>query len=233
MAKLILSLDRSVLREVALDRERITIGRKPQNDIQIENLAVSAEHARIITILGDSFLEDLGSTNGTLVNGAPVKRHLLQANDVIEIGKFKLKYVADAQSVPHRASAEQIDRTIEVRGAMLDTAPESAATQPEAQAADTESPPAAAVPEAAIQILNGGNAGKYLELTKDVTTLGKPGVHVIVIARRPDGYFLTHVEGHSNPCVNGTPVGPEAQLLQDRDVIEVGGIRMEFFLKSS
>ena len=233
MAKLILSLDRSVLREVPLDRERITIGRKPQNDIQIENLAVSAEHARIITILGDSFLEDLGSTNGTLVNGSPIKKHILQPNDVIEIGKFKLKYVADIAAVPHRALAEQVDRTIEVPGAMIDAAPVAVATPTEVQATDMESVPAAALPEGSIQILNGANAGKCLELTKDITTLGKPGVHVIVIARRPHGYFLTHVEGNTYPCVNGKPVGSEAQPLQDRDVIEVGGIRMEFFLKSS
>ena len=69
MAKLILSLDGQVLREVPLDKERVTIGRKPHNDIPIENLAVSGEHACIVTILNDSFLEDLGSTNGTLVNG--------------------------------------------------------------------------------------------------------------------------------------------------------------------
>jgi pSer/pThr/pTyr-binding forkhead associated (FHA) protein len=89
MAKLIMSLDNAVIREVPLDKERVTIGRKPHNDIQIDNLAVSGEHALIVTILNDSFLEDLGSTNGTLVNGNPVKKHILQSNDVIEIGKYK------------------------------------------------------------------------------------------------------------------------------------------------
>ena len=92
MAKLILTLEGSVIREIPIDKERIMIGRKPQNDIQIENLAVSGEHACIVTILADSFLEDLGSTNGTLVNGNQVKKHILQNNDVIEIGKYKMKY---------------------------------------------------------------------------------------------------------------------------------------------
>ena len=100
MAKLILSLDGTVLKEVPLDKERLTIGRRPSNDLQIENLAVSGEHALIVTILNDSFLEDLGSTNGTLVNGVPIKKHILQHNDVVEIGKYKLKYLAEAVMAP-------------------------------------------------------------------------------------------------------------------------------------
>jgi hypothetical protein len=112
MAKLILSLEGSVIREVPLDKERIMIGRKPSNEIQIENLAVSGEHACIVTILNDSFLEDMGSTNGTLVNGNPIKKHILQNNDVIEIGKYKLKYIAEA---PAHAPAEDFEKTMILR----------------------------------------------------------------------------------------------------------------------
>ena len=105
MAKLILSMDGLVLKEISLSKERTSIGRKPHNDIQIDNLAVSGEHAVIVTILNDSFLEDLGSTNGTLVNGAPIKKHFLQPNDVIELGKYKLKYINEAlRKPPHRKS---------------------------------------------------------------------------------------------------------------------------------
>src|SRR5687767_7759793 len=96
MAKLILSMDGLVLKEIPLTKERTTIGRKPHNDIQIDNLAVSGEHAVIVTILNDSFLEDLGSTNGTVVNGNPIKKHFLQNNDVIELGKYKLKFIGEA-----------------------------------------------------------------------------------------------------------------------------------------
>src|SRR5439155_73314 len=96
MAKLILSMDGLVLKEIPLTKERTTIGRKPHNDIQIDNLAVSGEHAVIVTILNDSFLEDLGSTNGTVVNGNPIKKHFLQNNDVVELGKYKLKFVGEA-----------------------------------------------------------------------------------------------------------------------------------------
>ncbi|MGH8761300.1 MAG: FHA domain-containing protein, partial [Burkholderiales bacterium] len=93
MAKLILSMDGQVLKEIPLSKERITIGRKPHNDVQIDNLAVSGEHAVIVSIMVDAFLEDLGSTNGTMVNGKAVKKHFLQDNDVVELGKYKLKYV--------------------------------------------------------------------------------------------------------------------------------------------
>lgn len=132
MAQLILSLKGSVIRELPLEKERVTIGRKAQNDIQIENLAVSSEHACILTILNDSFLEDLGSTNGTLVNGNLVKKHILQNNDLIEIGKYKLKFVNDGP-VAAQATVEDFERTMVLR------APSAVAPRP-------ASPPPAAAP---------------------------------------------------------------------------------------
>src|SRR6478735_6540479 len=116
MAKLILSLDGMVIREYPLTRERTTIGRKPHNDIVIDNLAISGEHAMIMTILNDSFLEDLGSTNGTLVNGQSVKKHFLQNNDVVELGKYKLKYISEGTAP---AKAADFEKTMVLRpGAM-------------------------------------------------------------------------------------------------------------------
>jgi len=273
MAKLILSLDGSMIREVPLDKERIVIGRKASNDIQIENLAVSGEHACIVTILNDSFLEDLGSTNGTLVNGNPIKKHILQNNDVIEIGKYKLQYVADAPAAG-QAPSEDFEKTMILRpsakpaapaakpageapskpaAAPAAPAPKPAAQQPAAPAAKpavqqpaapaakpaqpAASPsPAAAKPGeghilAAVQILTGPSAGKELELTKNLTTLGKPGLQVAVMTRRPQGYFITHVEGAKFPVINGKTIDAQAQLLQDHDVIELAGVKMEFFIK--
>lgn len=245
MAKLILSLDGSVIREVPLDKERVTIGRKPQNDIQIENLAVSSEHACIVTILNDSFLEDLGSTNGTLVNGNPIKKHILQNNDVIEVGKYKLKYIGDTPGAG-QTSTDDFEKTMILRSPMArpavvpkpsgDTqtgaAPAAAATVAAAEAAKPAAAAAAAPPLAAVQILNGPSAGKELELTKNLTTLGKPGVQVAVITRRPQGYFITHVEGASFPVVNGKALDAQAHPLKDHDVIELTGVKMEFFIKT-
>jgi pSer/pThr/pTyr-binding forkhead associated (FHA) protein len=236
MAKLILSLDGSVIKEVPLDKERVTIGRKPQNDIQIENLAVSSEHACIVTILNDSFLEDLGSTNGTLVNGNPIKKHILQNNDVVEIGKYKLKYITDTP-VAGPVPANDFEKTMILRApAAARPAGDSAfgdTPAVQATAAATAAAKSAEIqPLAAVQILNGPSAGKELELTKNLTTLGKPGVQVAVITRRPHGYFIAHVEGASFPVVNGRTLDSQAYRLNDHDVIELTGVKLEFFLKS-
>lgn len=252
MAKLILSLEGQVIREIELTKERMTIGRKPHNDIPIENLAVSGEHAAITTILNDSFLEDLDSTNGTLVNGVAVKKHVLQHNDVIEIGKFRLEY-----SNP-QASQETPDfeRTMILRSPLAAT-PKPAAEEPgnftrtriDNQPLAMEAPPVAQAPQApvqptpipaapeapakmaVIQVLTGANAGKELELTKSLTSLGKPGVQVAVIAKRPHGYFITHVQGASFPVVSGQTLDTQPHLLNDHDIIELAGIKMEFFYK--
>lgn len=277
MAKLILSMDGLVLKEIPLSKERTTIGRKAHNDIQIDNLAVSGEHAVIVTILNDSFMEDLGSTNGTLVNGNPVKKHFLQNNDVIELGKYKLKFIQEVGAQPAAAAAD-FEKTMVLRPSAMKAAAEQAkaaggsgaaaaqavrqaalqAVGTAAQVAGTSEKPAvhAAAPAApsapsaapaaqapaaparpsqplgAIQLLSGGNAGKELELGKPLTTLGKPGVQVAVLTRRPQGYFITHVEGAQHPTVNGQAIGSAPHALKDHDLVEIAGIKMEFFLKS-
>jgi hypothetical protein len=247
MAKLILSVDGTVLKEVSLTKERTTLGRKPHNDIQVDNLAVSGEHAAIITILNDSFIEDLNSTNGTLVNGKPVKKHFLQNSDVIEIGKHKLKYFSDA---PAQANAQDFEKTMIIRkpaataaaaATSMPTAMKSSMhdTQTGMRAVSGDAMPAAAVaapaantgPQAAIQVLSGAAAGRSLDLVKNLTTIGKPGVQVAVITRRPGGFFITHVEGASFPTVNGATLGSQAQALVDHDMIEIAGVKMEFFFK--
>lgn len=271
MAKLILSMDGLVLKEIPLTKERTTIGRKPHNDIQIDNLAVSGEHAVIVTILNDSFLEDLGSTNGTVVNGNPIKKHFLQNNDVVELGKYKLKFVGEAAPAAAGPDKADFEKTMVLRPSAMKAAQAGAPAGGGAQAAvaaraeavkqavasasasgiadkDVKPAPApapaaaapapAAAPAAkpaqplgAIQLLSGGNAGKELELAKPLTTLGKPGVQVAVLTRRPQGYFITHVEGASRPQVNGQQIGPAPHALKDHDVIELAGVKMEFFLK--
>ena len=215
----------------------------------IRDRAISGEHAVVITILNDSFLEDLGSTNGTFINGQSVKKHFLQNGDVIELGKYRLKYVGE---VPQQTSSADFEKTMILRpGAAHQPAPAApmapaaaaapaaavpahSATSPGMAAQPPLARPTAApvLPLGAIQILSGANAGKEMELTKSLTTLGRPGVQVAVIARRPHGYFITHVEGANFPVVNGKALDAQAHPLADHDVVELAGTKMEFFLKN-
>jgi hypothetical protein len=233
MAKMILSMDGLVLKEIQLDKERLSIGRKPHNDIQIDNLAISGEHAAVVTILNDSFLEDLNSTNGTLVNGQAIKKHFLRNNDVVELGKYKLKYMADAQdgsgAVSEQEKLANSRAASQVQPKDMQLVDKS--TRGSVGTRSNVSGPASPLPPAAVQLLTGANAGKELELTKTLTTLGKPGLQVAVIAKRSHGYFLTHVEGEQFPVVNGEVLDAQARQLKDRDVIEIAGIKMGFYLK--
>ena len=254
-AKLILSMDGAVIKEYLLNKERITIGRRAHNDIVIDNLAVSGEHAAVVTILHDSFLEDLDSTNGLEVNGKPTKKHFLQNNDLIEIGKYKLKYINDQISP---AGSADYEKTMVLREPVKHVATLGSAVQKEvvektgkfetykpaapaafAQAATparstaSSAAPQTAAPKqlAVVQILTGPNAGKELELVKNLTTLGKPGMQVAVLTRRPQGVFITHVEGENFPSVNGQVITNQAHQLNDHDVIELAGVKMEFYFK--
>ncbi|MEE9265158.1 MAG: FHA domain-containing protein [Gammaproteobacteria bacterium] len=227
---LVLTLNQSVLGEFSLEKERLLIGRKPENDIQVDNLAVSGQHAAIITILNDSFLEDLDSTNGTFVNGKLVKKHALKHGDVITIGKHELKYVNDDATTDD----QDFEKTMIIRPGMASHAAAAA------KAEETAPPPPAGIgsqvaaedmPLGKIQVLSGPGAGKELELKKALITLGRPGVQVAVITRRPQGYFITHVEG-KHPLVNGDSIGAQAHALKDHDVVELAGVKMEFFVSA-
>lgn len=236
MAKLILTLDDHFISEYPLDKARISIGRRPSNDIHIDNLAVSGEHAVILQVGDDFYMEDLASTNGTIVNDAIVERHLLQHADLIEIGKYKLKYINPfIASSPSMATGKaDFQKTIMVRPAGDKTAvvlPEQAvATLTDSVPASLLASDSATRLTGRIQVLNGSSIGRELVLNKALTTLGKPGVQVAVITRRLDGYFITHVEGQVFPILNGASTGMLAYALSDHDVIELAGVKMEFYL---
>ncbi len=235
MAKLVLSMNGVVQGEYELNQERLTIGRKPDNDIQIDNLAVSGKHALVITILDDSFLEDLGSTNGTYVNGQLVKKHALKDGDVIAIGKHELKYMNELAT----EDDDEFEKTMIIKPgsasaavAAAQAAEKAGASAAEEKANNATSSGGGGMPLGRLTVLNGPIAGKELELTKALITLGKPGTQVAVISRRPQGYFLTHIEsdgdGKRYPVVNGEAIGPKAYQLKDSDLIELAGIKMEF-----
>ena len=295
MARLILSLDNQVLAEYNMTKERYTIGRLPDNDVRIDNPAVSGHHSLIINILNDSFLEDLNSTNGTYVNGKLIKKHALQHGDVITIGHHQLRF-SDQQET--QTEQDEFEKTMVIPAgqqnaeqlAAAEAAAEKAAAMVENEAADIvandaaaavrldpeeaaaldgepEPPPPAqepkpqpapppepahsatiahsetqagidpssapnALPLAKLQVLSGAFAGRELELTKALTTLGRPGVQVAAITRRAEGYFIVHVESGKEgdfPLVNGQEIGAQARKLADNDVVQLAGVKMGFF----
>ena len=243
MARLILSLDGQVLAEYNMTKERYTIGRLPDNDVRIDNAAVSGHHGLIINILNDSFLEDLNSTNGTYVNGKLIKKHALTHGDVITVGHHHLRFV---DSQVESSEQDEFERTLVIQPGQVNEARLKAATE---SVAPAPAPAAAAAPAAAsglrsaaekgapsrpakLQVLSGQFAGRELELAKTLTTLGRPGVQVAAISRRADGYYVVHVESArpgDYPLVNGQPIGPQARRLQDNDVLTLAGVKMGFF----
>ena len=215
MGKLVVSLDGVVIKEVQITKDKTTLGRRPYNGIVIDNLAVSGEHAVLQMVGADVFIEDLNSTNGTYINGKAVKKQLLAQNDVIEIGKYKIKYLSE--------DSADYEKTMILRPS---TAPSSGFGLPSGFGG---LPPAASnsLP-AAIKVLNGPAAGREVSLTKVVTTVGKPGVQVASITKRPSGYVFAHVEGASRPLVNGAPLTGESVALKNGDLIELAGTQMQF-----
>lgn len=278
MARLILSLDNQVLAEYNMTKERYTIGRLPDNDVRIDNPAVSGHHSLIINILNDSFLEDLNSTNGTYVNGKLIKKHALQHGDVITIGHHQLRFSdqqtneteqdefektmvipAGQQNADQLAAAEKAadaavaatsdddDAGVKLdaeEAAALDEKPagrplgeavaerEEPRAHSQTQAGIDPSQAPNALPLAKLQVLSGAFAGRELELTKALTTLGRPGVQVAAITRRAEGYYIVHVESGKEgdfPLVNGQPIGAQARKLTDNDVVQLAGVKMGFF----
>ncbi len=314
MAKLLITLDGAQVGEIDVNKERISIGRRADNDIQLDHIAVSGQHAVVVSILNDSFLEDLGSTNGTLVNGAAVRKHFLRNGDLVEIGRHRLRYIGD-QVAPREASDFEktmvlnrplataavapvagvmsatfanpapADSGRDVGGAIaalmesqlslqshfaISSGPVLAGGGATALAASTSNaastavgllptaipaaapsilpapatvavaagPAIAAVPalpadpqHASLQVLNGTAAGRLLALGKPLTTIGRPGIQVAVVSRRGGGHFLAQVEGTTPVVLNGAAVPAHAVALNAHDVIEIAGVKLEFFFE--
>ena len=241
MPKLILSMDGLVLNEINLDTDRILIGRKPHCDVQIDNLAISGEHALLRTIGEDAFLEDLNSTNGTHVNGQSIKKCSLQDLDVVEMGKYKLKFLVDAKTTQSDYSDTYIDsgalKSIGLSSSFkTNDSGEVIASSEESSKAESLQPPAvpapSALPKGVLRVLSGKRAGNEIILDNAVTRLGKRGEQVVSISRHPQGYFLTHIEGESPSLLNGRKIGPDARLLKEHDTLDLSGIKLEFYTRA-
>ncbi len=207
MPQLITSVDGVEIQRVYLTRDRTSLGRKPHNHIVLTDLAVSGEHCAFeLKGLSDVYVEDLGSTNGTYINGKMVRRHLLHDGDVIAIGKFKIRYL----------SANELTDEGRTAAMPLDTAVYLSST---------------GATQASLKVLTGSSAGLELPVVKAVSTFGKPGVAMVVIAHRRHGYFVSCLEANQVPTLNGQPITDEPVLLSDYDVLELAGSTLEFSLK--
>ena len=217
MAKLLLCLEGMVLREFPLDREAFTIGRKAHSDIQIDDITISSKHAVIkveknayMDNIKDVYVEDLGSTNGTLVNGQRIKKHMLRHGDVILLGRHEFKFLDE--------DAPDFDKTMIVT--------------PGAEKIKIR-----ALLPAAVKVLTGPKAGHTMDIVKSYTTLGNAGTSVI-ISKRTNGYFVAHVRPKGAvivdmpPMLNDRAIGAQSTPLNDHDVIEIAGMKLEFFIKT-
>ena len=224
MGKLVVSLDGVVIKEVQVTKDKTTLGRRPYNDVVIDNLAVSGEHAVLQMVGSDVFIEDLNSTNGTYINGKAVKKQLLAHNDTVEIGKYKIKYLVE--------DGTDYEKTMIMKPGQQPPAVPAGASSGYSQTvgfgASGFGALGASTSPAAIKVLNGAAAGREVALTKVVTTVGKPGVQVASITKRPGGYVMAHVEGAARPTVNGNPLVGETAHLKNGDVLELAGTQMQF-----
>ncbi len=222
MPKMIVSIDGVVIKEVQLTKDRTTLGRRPYNDIVIDNLAVSGEHAVLQMTGSEVHLEDLNSTNGSYVNGKAIKNHLLQNGDVIEVGKYKIKFVNETADQSFEKT--QMVRPGQAPGGQFGASTAMRATPELSQPA----PVASGAIRASIKVLSGAASGREVPLTKVVTTIGKPGVAVAAITNRAHGFVVHHVEGAGNPSLNGSPIGVDPVPLKNGDLIELAGTQMQF-----
>jgi pSer/pThr/pTyr-binding forkhead associated (FHA) protein len=226
MPKMIVSIDGVVIKEVQLTKDRTTLGRRPYNDVVIDNLAISGEHAVFQMTGSDVFIEDLNSTNGTYVNGKAAKKQQLVNGDTVEVGKYKIKFVGEVAS-------DGFEKTMMVRPGMVPppnvaSAPTAASPAAFAAARPPAAAPVASAAQASVKVLSGAAAGREVPLTKVVTTIGKPGVAVAAITKRPHGFVVHHVEGAGNPSLNGAPIGTDPVPLKNGDLIELAGTQMQF-----
>lgn len=214
MPRMIVSIDGVVIKEVQLTKERTTLGRRPYNDIVIDNLAVSGEHAVIHMAGHEVEIEDMGSTNGTYVNAKAVKRQELRNGDTVEVGKYKIRFLQEAEG-------QNFEKTMIFKPGMVPPLG-AAAARPMAAA------PVAAPVTALIRVMSGAAAGREVSLQKVVTTIGKPGVAVASITKRHHGFVLAHVEGPDMPMLNGAAISDSPVPLKHGDKLELAGTEMQF-----
>jgi pSer/pThr/pTyr-binding forkhead associated (FHA) protein len=209
MPKIMLMGDDGVVSEWAFNGKEALIGRGDDCAVRLDDPSVSRHHAKVARIRAGYFIEDLQSTNGVVLNGRRVRKHMLKDGDVLQIGTHNLRFVADA------------------------TSPESVVDV--ASPLDQPQPAVRTVRLAArafVKVLNGPDEGDSRQVDKSLYTIGEPGGNLAVISRRGQGHYLLHLGGKDITTLNGEQVHGGGVALQAGDVIQVGETRFEFLVDS-
>lgn len=227
MAKLVLSSGGSILYQCFVDKDRLSVGRASHNQVVIDDPAVSEEHAVIVPVGNDHILQNLQGATGTLVNGSRVARHILQHGDAMQFGAFYLRYLNP------KAADSDLDRTMLIAGlrGRVDGAQSDPGVSAQQFRVPSVRPAGIHFPKGRVRVIAGSRAGHTITLDRVVATFGRPGVGLAVVTRRPQGYFLTHMEGGSYPRVNRQSIGTDPHPLRNGDVIVVLDESLEFLLE--
>ena len=202
MPQLVLSIEGVEIRRVNLQKQRTTLGRKPHNDIVLADLVVSGEHcAFILEGLADVTVEDLRSTNGTYLNGQMVRKQKLRDHDVITVGRIHIEYLS-------AAAPGDFGQTTAMPLGGASTYGQAAAIH------------------ASLRVLSGSSTGLEMPVVKAVTTFGKPGIAIVAISHRRNGYYVAVMEGGDGPLLNARPIGADPVPLGDGDELELAGTRI-------
>ncbi len=250
MEKLILLSEDGVSQEFPLVEQLTSIGREEHNQICLSDKSVSRHHATLQRVFRGFTIQDEGSTNGTRVNGRVVTKQFLKHRDLIEIGKYQMRFLVSAPD--QQFTASDSDKTVVIRPVVQQQPQpvvDAKESRPEAVAA--VSPAAAEAPQvetspepqpepvkeveqtgagARVVYLAGENKGQELEVDRAFFSVGKPGGDLVLINKRHNGYYLLKVGGDTPPTINGKPIKAGGVELQDRDRINLGELSLEFRL---
>ncbi len=239
MAKLILKFKDATLEEIPITKPTITIGRVGKNDIKIENLAVSRQHAKIIQDGARYIIEDLNSLNGTFINEKRVVKCILRNKDEILVGKHTLVFIDEEEKPTEKR--KDIDISLAEKTVILDTKKQrELISQPKGEKPIVEERPSEL--KGGVSIISGGVGQEDIKLTKRLTIGGKGesvdiklrgffvGKISFIISKRPNGFFIAHSGGRRIPKVNGVEVEGKREL-KDKDIIDIGSTRMQFYTK--
>ena len=213
MSKLTLSFKGKVLKVFPVLKGSMMLGSDRSCTIFIDSLAIQPQHAQIDTVNNESVIRDLNSEDGTFIGPTKLEGlHPLKDGEIIRVGKHTLTY----------EFSEDINNTGETE-AVVEECIKEEETPIQMQAHEKT--------QGWLQIMNGSNLGKTMSLNKSMTNLGKPGISTAVITKRADGYFISQLEGNHPLLIKNQELGDKSLQLTDGDTIQIGNIKMQFYLE--